>query len=101
MGHGQHGDYLFGWKDDSLQRAMDELGTNGCYDDNCSSVLTIQDAKDVIGCTVPSRVPESVGVDGGCEYMHIHLGPPPFIHLANSFQGFLLSRGIRILRELD
>lgn len=66
VGHGQHGDYLFGWKDDSLQRAMDELGKNGCYDDNCSSVLKIQDAKDVIGCTIPSRVPESVGVDGGC-----------------------------------
>ncbi|KAK0639835.1 hypothetical protein B0T16DRAFT_440164 [Cercophora newfieldiana] len=64
VGHGQHGDYLFGWKDDSLQRAMDELGKNGCSTDTCSSVLKIQDKKDILACTIPSRVHESVGVQG-------------------------------------
>lgn len=61
---------------------MDELGKNGCYDDNCSSVLKIQDAKDVIGCTIPSRVPESVGVDGGCEYP---FWPAPVLELIPAF----------------
>ncbi|KAK4210501.1 hypothetical protein QBC37DRAFT_292391 [Rhypophila decipiens] len=67
-GHGQHGDYLFGWKDDSLQRGMDELGKNGCYDDNCSSALKIQDGKDAIACTKASQVEESVGRNGECKW---------------------------------
>lgn len=66
-GHGQHGDYLFGWKDDSLQRGMDELGKNGCYDDNCSSALKIQDGKDAIACTKASQVDENVGRGGECK----------------------------------
>ncbi|KAK0722610.1 hypothetical protein B0T26DRAFT_739810 [Lasiosphaeria miniovina] len=63
-GHGQHGDYLFGWKDDSLQRAMDNLGKNGCSTDTCSSQLTIQAAKDIIGCTKSPHSDEDVGRKG-------------------------------------
>ena len=51
-------------KGDALQRGMDELGKNGCTNDVCSSALKIQDGKDAIACTIPSRVPEDVGVAG-------------------------------------
>jgi len=54
-------------KDDALQRGMDNLGKNGCTNDVCSA-LKIQDAKDAIACTIPSRVNEDVGVKGNCEY---------------------------------
>jgi hypothetical protein len=36
-GLGQHGDYVFGWKDDSLQRAMD---TSGCFGASCANLRT-------------------------------------------------------------
>jgi hypothetical protein len=36
-GLGQHGDYVFVWKDDSLQRAMD---TSGCFGAQCASLRT-------------------------------------------------------------
>ncbi|KAK4442295.1 hypothetical protein QBC34DRAFT_455177 [Podospora aff. communis PSN243] len=62
-GHGQHGDYLFGWEGDALQRGMDALGKNGCTNDVCSA-LKIQEGKDAIACTIPSRVDEDVGVKG-------------------------------------
>ncbi|KXX73376.1 hypothetical protein MMYC01_210012 [Madurella mycetomatis] len=62
-GHGQHGDYLFGWKDDSLQRGMDNLGKNGCTLEVCNA-LKIQSGEDAIACTIPSRVNENVGTKG-------------------------------------
>ena len=67
-GHGQHADYLFGWKDNALQRSMDELGKNGCTVDVCSSALKIQDGKDAIACTKAQQVKESVGTKGECKY---------------------------------
>ncbi|KAK0660794.1 hypothetical protein QBC41DRAFT_307591 [Cercophora samala] len=36
-GLGQHADYVFGWKDDSLQRAMD---TSGCFGASCANLRT-------------------------------------------------------------
>ncbi|KAL2268797.1 hypothetical protein VTJ83DRAFT_3643 [Remersonia thermophila] len=36
-GLGQHGDYVFGWKDDTLQRAMD---TAGCFGAQCANLRT-------------------------------------------------------------
>jgi hypothetical protein len=52
---GQHGDYVFGWKDDSLQKAMDDA--KGCMGANCGKLLTQQpDAGNA--CKVVSRVRE-------------------------------------------
>ncbi|KAK8036280.1 hypothetical protein PG993_008894 [Apiospora rasikravindrae] len=62
-GYGAHGDYLFGWKDDALQRAMDGLGKT-CGSEYCDKVLKIQDGKDAIGCTKAQQAKEDVGSGG-------------------------------------
>ena len=54
-GYGQHGDYVFGWEGDSLQRAMD----SACYLRNCS-LLTEQPPKVKNLCSVPVTVDEDV-----------------------------------------
>ncbi|KAK3366280.1 hypothetical protein B0T24DRAFT_711821 [Lasiosphaeria ovina] len=53
-GFGSHGDYVFGWKDDALQRAMDST----CYV-NCPTLKT-QGISDMNKCTVPVTVDENV-----------------------------------------
>lgn len=62
-GYGQHGDYLFGWKDDSLQKAMDALPGGKCANANCS-VLKIQSAKDSMACKKAQQAKENVGQNG-------------------------------------
>jgi len=62
-GYGQHGDYLFGWKDDSLQKAMDALPGGKCANANCS-VLKIQSAKDSMACKKKQQAVENVGQNG-------------------------------------
>ncbi|KAK8048224.1 hypothetical protein PG994_009954 [Apiospora phragmitis] len=53
-GYGQHADYVFGWKDDSLQKAMD---TAGCMGAKCGALKTQQiDAGK--GCSVKPLVNE-------------------------------------------
>ncbi|KLU85568.1 hypothetical protein MAPG_04591 [Magnaporthiopsis poae ATCC 64411] len=61
-GYGAHGDYLFGWKDGALQRAMDALGTN-CFSEDCP-VLQLQSADDAIACTKKQQYVEDVGNNG-------------------------------------
>lgn len=58
-GYGQHGDYVFGWEADSLQRAMD----NRCYLRNCTQLTELKPAfKNE--CQVPDTVKEDID---GCE----------------------------------
>lgn len=58
-GYSQHGDYVFGWKDDSLQRAMDGL----CFGDVCD-VLERQSDEDAMKCTIPQVVKDDID---GCK----------------------------------
>ncbi|AEO63845.1 uncharacterized protein THITE_2085357 [Thermothielavioides terrestris NRRL 8126] len=57
-GAGIHGDYVFGWKGDALQRAMD----NKCAGDTCS-VLQRQSNEQAIACTKPQMAKEDIGDD--------------------------------------
>lgn len=54
-GFGSHGDYMFGWKGDSLQRAMD----SPCYV-NCPTLKT-QAISEMNKCSVPNTVDEDFG----------------------------------------
>lgn len=58
-GYSQHGDYVFGWKDDSLQRAMDLR----CDGDVCSG-LQRQSPEEAMKCTQKSVVDENID---GCK----------------------------------
>ncbi len=60
-GLGQHGDYVFGWKDDSLQRAMD---TAGCFGAQCASLRT-QNIETAKACAVKRSAKEDYDK---CEY---------------------------------
>ncbi|TVY84150.1 hypothetical protein LSUE1_G001653 [Lachnellula suecica] len=53
-GYGTHGDYVFGWKGDSLQKAMDTNCNINC------PVLTTQSIADGNKCTQKSSVPENI-----------------------------------------
>ncbi|KAL2173781.1 uncharacterized protein P884DRAFT_303211 [Thermothelomyces heterothallicus CBS 202.75] len=57
-GYGIHGDYVFGWKGDALQRAMD----NKCAGDRCAPLQRQSDA-DAIACTKPQSAKEAIGDD--------------------------------------
>ena len=60
-GYAQHGDYVFGWKGDSLQRALDSGKCIGCEPPDSKSQSLEAAAK----CKVPIRHPENVD---GCKY---------------------------------
>jgi hypothetical protein len=54
-GYGQHGDYVFGWKEGALQKAMDQR----CFGNTCAG-LTTQSANVSTKCGVPQTVKEPV-----------------------------------------
>jgi len=57
-GPGAHGDYVFGWKDDSLQKALDKKCTQ---DYNCAAGgLTKQANAAYLGCTKKQQAVEEV-----------------------------------------
>ena len=56
-GYGQHGDYVFGWKNNALQTAMDDA--KGCMGASCASLKT-QAVGAGNACTVSSKVHEDV-----------------------------------------
>jgi len=61
---GTHADYMFGWKGDSLQRAMDK---SECFYDGCGSI-TKQAMSTANTCTVQDMVGE---VTDGCMVLDI------------------------------
>ena len=58
---GTHADYMFGWKGDSLQRAMDK---SECFYDGCGSI-TKQQMSVANQCTIKETVQEQTD---GCKY---------------------------------
>jgi len=74
-GYGTHGDYVFGWKDDALQRAMD----SPCYV-NCPTLKT-QSMTAMNSCSVKDVVEEQID---GCECM---LLPSSLVRDANPCLG--------------
>jgi hypothetical protein len=60
-GYGIHGDYVFGWKGDALQRAMDSK----CAGDRCAALKRQTDAE-AIACTKSQAAKEDIGTNS-CE----------------------------------
>ena len=55
-GYGLHGDYLFGWKDNALQKAMD----GRCAMDSCKQLKRQTDAQ-AMACTKHAMIKENIG----------------------------------------
>ena len=63
-GHGQHGDYLFGWKDDALQRAIDGMAAGKCNNAYCPPLKTQSNAE-AMACKKEAAIKEDVGASNG------------------------------------
>jgi len=77
-GYGQHADYVFGWKDDSLQKAMD--APTGCVAAICPALKT-QSFETANKCLIEKKINEDVN---GCKFKHC---PAYFgLHADSSFR---------------
>ncbi|RXW20562.1 hypothetical protein EST38_g5294 [Candolleomyces aberdarensis] len=56
-GFGHHADYVFGWEDDSLERAMANCNDRGDFPADCKE-LTVQTDEEINSCTQPVLVDE-------------------------------------------
>jgi hypothetical protein len=61
-GFGTHADYLFGWKGDALQKAMDK---SECFYDGCGTLKKTPMAQGPNNCKIKDIVGEDVGLNGG------------------------------------
>jgi hypothetical protein len=75
-GFGQHGDYVFGWEGDSLQRAMDNCRDAFGWPEACPE-LTILSDEEINECVQQPRVDEVV--EGQCKYSCIPMSNLPLI----------------------
>jgi hypothetical protein len=67
-GYGTHADYVFGWKGDSLQRAMnDSCMFHACGSPGVQGILKTQTVEDMNACAVDSTVTEDV--DGWLDHL--------------------------------
>jgi hypothetical protein len=82
-GAAAHGDYVFGWKGDTLQKAMDN-SCNGNTD--CAKAgITAQKAAQYNACTVSQQAPEAVD---GCKSHSL-----PLRYIANSYRARCYANG--------
>ena len=81
-GAGTHADYMFGWKGDSLQKAMDK---SECFYDGCGSIKK-QAMSEANKCTVKDFVRDNID---GCMFSFFFL----FFKKNSSDNPFFCSRG--------
>ncbi|KAK4663753.1 uncharacterized protein QC763_503150 [Podospora pseudopauciseta] len=74
IGYGQHGDYIFGWKGDALQRGMDAVLGDDCVNDRCHA-LEFQSAAEGVACAKPTQVEGEIVGRGG-EWLQTLPGNP-------------------------
>jgi hypothetical protein len=70
-GYGTHGDYLFGWKGDSLQRAMDA----DCFFRDCGGLrgdLLTQSPEEQNRCIIETTVKEDIDGCKSCFNCFLH-----------------------------
>ncbi|KAH6901641.1 hypothetical protein BKA70DRAFT_1374750 [Coprinopsis sp. MPI-PUGE-AT-0042] len=58
-GYGHHGDYVFGWEGDSLQRAMDHCLDRGDFPADCKELNIITD-EEMNSCTQKPEIDEKI-----------------------------------------
>lgn len=90
-GYGTHADYMFGWKGDALQRAMDR---DNCFYDGCGTI-TKQAMSVANKCTVKDMVREDID---GCEFLPVC---PCLLVMMGMMLTLMISRGCPHARTVN